>query len=270
MLVLLMGVVRTLIAMENNPMRLPLKTSVESDQSVRRILIIDDDVELCELITEFLEPENFRVESVHSGTKGLELALNQNFDLIVLDVMLPGTRGFEVLQRLRVDSRVPVIMLTARGQDVDRILGLEIGADDYLPKPFNPRELAARIHAVLRRTAQPASAPSVSPAEPMRLGDIDFDTGSRTVLRSNTEIELTSAEFDLLGVFLHSAGVVIARDDLAHQVLGRDLAPFDRSIDVHVSNLRRKLGPLPDGKERIKAVRSVGYLYSLPEQVRKK
>jgi two-component system, OmpR family, response regulator CpxR len=270
MLDLLMGVVRTFMAMENNHMRLPHKASVETEQPVRRILMIDDDVELCELITEFLQPENFHVDSVHSGTKGLEMALSQNFDLIVLDVMLPGTRGFEVLQRLRVNSRVPVIMLTARGQDVDRILGLEIGADDYLPKPFNPRELAARIHAILRRTAPPASPPLPSPVEHLRLGDIEFDSGSRTVLCSKMEVELTSAEFDLLGVFLHSAGLVINRDDLARQVLGRDLAPFDRSIDVHVSNLRRKLGPLPDGKERIKAVRSVGYLYALPELVRKK
>jgi DNA-binding response OmpR family regulator len=266
-----MGVVRNHLAMENSFMRLPQKPSVESDQPIRRILIIDDDVELCELISEFLQPENFLVESVHSGTKGLEVALNGNFDLIVLDVMLPGTRGFEVLQRIRVNSRVPVVMLTARGQDVDRILGLEIGADDYLPKPFNPRELAARIHAVLRRTSPQPTIPAPShPAEHVRLGDIDFDSGSRTVLRSKAEIDLTSAEFDLLGVFLHSAGVVIGREDLARQVLGRDLAPFDRSIDVHVSNLRRKLGPLPDGKERIKAIRSVGYLYALPEQSRKK
>jgi two-component system, OmpR family, response regulator CpxR len=271
MLSLIMDVVRNQIAMENSHMRSPQKPSVENDQSTRRILIIDDDVELCELIGEFLEPENFLVESVHSGTKGLELALNQDFDLIVLDVMLPGTRGFEVLQRLRVSSRVPVIMLTARGQDVDRILGLEIGADDYLPKPFNPRELAARIHAVLRRAAPQATVPvSSSAVEHVRLGDIDFDAGSRTVLRSKAEIDLTSAEFDLLSVFLHSAGVVIDREDLARQVLGRDLAPFDRSIDVHVSNLRRKLGPLPDGKERIKAIRSVGYLYSLSEHGRKK
>ena len=179
--------------------------------------------------------------------------------------------GFEVLQRLRANSRVPVIMLTARGQELDRILGLEIGADDYLPKPFNPRELAARIHAVLRRTS--GSAVSSAPAtitERLSLGDIELDSSSRTVLRSNHEMELTSAEFDLLGVFLRSAGVVLGREDLARQVLGRDLAPFDRSIDVHVSNLRRKLGPLPDGKERIKAIRSVGYLYAVSDQPGKK
>jgi two-component system, OmpR family, response regulator CpxR len=267
-----MGVARTSLAMENSFMRSPRKSSVEPDQPIRRLLIIDDDVELCELITEFLEPDNFEVTSVHSGTKGLEVALNHTFDLIVLDVMLPGTRGFEVLQRIRHSSRVPVIMLTARGQEVDRILGLEIGADDYLPKPFNPRELAARIQAVLRRTASSSPAPATPPptAEQLHLGDIELDPGSRTVLRAKGEVELTSAEFDLLGAFLRSPGIVIGREELARQVLGRDLAPFDRSIDVHVSNLRRKLGPLPDGKERIKAIRSVGYLYSVSEANRKK
>ena len=257
--------------MQNSPSRGLRKPSADADHPARRILIIDDDVELCELIAEFLEPDNFQIEAVHSGTKGLEMALHQNFDLIVLDVMLPGTRGFDVLQRIRVNSRVPVIMLTARGEDVDRILGLEIGADDYVPKPFNPRELAARIHAVLRRTVPPVPLSAVAvPAEPLRLGDIDFDPGSRTVRRCNKEIELTTAEFDLLGVFLRSPAVVISREDLGRQVLGRELTPFDRSIDVHVSNLRKKLGVLPDGKERIKAIRSVGYLYAISDAPVKK
>ncbi len=257
--------------MQNSPSRGLRKPSVDAGHPARRILIIDDDVELCELIAEFLEPENFQIEAVHSGTKGLELALNQNFDLIVLDVMLPGTRGFDVLQRIRVNSRVPVIMLTARGEDVDRILGLEIGADDYVPKPFNPRELAARIHAVLRRTVSPAPLSDVAVStEPLHLGDIDFDPGSRTVRRCNKEIELTTAEFDLLGVFLRSPALVISREDLGRQVLGRELTPFDRSIDVHVSNLRKKLGALPDGKERIKAIRSVGYLYAISDAPVKK
>jgi two-component system response regulator CpxR len=256
--------------MENTAMRASRKSSAETDSCARRILIIDDDVELCELIAEYLAPEDFHIEAVHSGTKGLELALSQKFDLIVLDVMLPGTRGFEVLQRIRANSRVPVIMLTARGEEVDRILGLEIGADDYLPKPFNPRELAARMQAVLRRTSAAASSqlPAAVP-ENLHLGDIALDSGARTVLRANRDVELTSVEFDLLCVFLRSAGVVLERDDLARRILGRDLAPFDRSIDVHVSNLRRKLGPLPDGKERIKAIRSVGYLYAISESRKK-
>jgi two-component system response regulator CpxR len=179
--------------------------------------------------------------------------------------MLPGSRGFEVLQKLRAKSRVPVIMLTARGDEVDRILGLEIGADDYLPKPFNPRELAARIQAVLRRTAA-AVAPESSSPQAIRLGDLEFIRGSRSVLRNSKPVELTSVEFDLLGVFLASPGKVLQREELAREVLGRDLTAFDRSIDVHVSNLRRKLGPLPSGLERIKAVRGAGYLYVLPEK----
>jgi two-component system response regulator CpxR len=244
------------------------KPALDGDPIARRILIIDDDVELCELLTEYLVPEGFQVDAVHSGTQGIERALSNNYALLVLDVMLPGTRGFDVLQQIRTKSRVPVIMLTARGDEVDRILGLEIGADDYMPKPFNPRELAARIHAVLRRTST-ASEPAAS-NEPLRLADIELDPGARSAKRDSREIDLTSVEFDLLNIFLRSAGTVLQREDLARQVLGRDLAPFDRSIDVHVSNLRKKLGPLPDGSDRIKAVRSVGYLYVLVEKAKAK
>ncbi len=243
-----------------------LKKATPADASASpRILIIDDDVELCELITEFLQPEGYRVDSVHSGTLGLERALAENYSLLILDVMLPGSRGFEVLQKLRAKSRVPVIMLTARGDEVDRILGLEIGADDYLPKPFNPRELAARIQAVLRRTSTGA-APEATSSQSLQLGDIEFNPGSRSVRRNSRTVELTSVEFDLLGVFLRSPGRVLQREELTREVLGRDLTAFDRSIDVHVSNLRRKLGPLPNGHERIKAVRGAGYLYALPEK----
>lgn len=230
-----------------------------------RILIIDDDVELCELITEFLQPEGFQVDTIHSGTLGLEKALQEDYALLILDVMLPGSRGFEVLQRLRAKSRVPVIMLTARGDEVDRILGLEIGADDYLPKPFNPRELAARIQAVLRRSAVPFS-PNSHATQPISVGDVEMSPGSRSVLRCSQAVELTSVEFELLGLFLRSPGQILSREELAHKVLGRELAAFDRSIDVHVSNLRRKLGPLPGGLERIKAVRGAGYLYVHPEK----
>jgi DNA-binding response OmpR family regulator len=253
------------------PLRKPAN---DGDSNARRILIIDDDVELCELLTEYLVPEGFQVDAVHSGTQGIERALSNNYALLVLDVMLPGTRGFDVLQQIRTKSRVPVIMLTARGDEVDRILGLEIGADDYMPKPFNPRELAARIHAVLRRTSTASTASTASePAasnEPLRLADIELDPGARSAKRDSREIDLTSVEFDLLNIFLRSAGTVLQREELAHQVLGRDLAPFDRSIDVHVSNLRKKLGPLPDGSDRIKAVRSVGYLYVLAEKAKAK
>ena len=248
------------------------KPSAEADSAARRILIIDDDVELCELLTEYLVPEGFQVDAVHSGTQAVEKAFSSNYSLLVLDVMLPGARGFDVLQEIRTKSRVPVIMLTARGDEVDRILGLEIGADDYMPKPFNPRELAARIQAVLRRIAAADStvADTVPANEPLHMGDIELDPGARSVKRASQDIELTSVEFDLLSIFLRSAGSVLQREELARQILGRDLAPFDRSIDVHVSNLRKKLGPFPDGSDRIKAIRSVGYLYVLSEKPKAK
>ena len=241
------------------------KSSSSANPLVRRLLIIDDDAELCELLAEYLQPEGFQVDAVYTGTEAVERALTGNYALLVLDVMLPGLRGFDVLQKIRATSRVPVIMLTARGEDVDRILGLEIGADDYLPKPFNPRELAARIHAVLRRTdeAKTRGAPSVG-EELVCVGDLELSPASRVVRRNNHELDLTSVEFDLLKLFLSSPGVVFQREYLAHSVLGRDLTPFDRSIDVHVSNLRRKLGSAPDGGERIKAIRGAGYLYAPP------
>jgi len=239
--------------------------------TAQHILIIDDDVELCELVAEYLKPEGFEVDAVHSGTLAVEKALSRQYSLLVLDVMLPGVRGFEVLQKIRAQSRVPVIMLTARGDEVDRILGLEFGADDYLPKPFNPRELTARVRAVLRRGAATLSLPSVSSAEPLiRVGDIELDPGGRSVRRNHRPVELTAVEFDLLRLFLQSPGVVLEREQLSREILGRDLTAFDRSMDVHVSNLRRKLGPNPDTSERIKAIRSVGYLYTVAANPRVK
>ena len=241
------------------------KPSSSSNPLARRLLIIDDDAELCELLAEYLQPEGFQVDAVHTGTEAVERALTGHYALLVLDVMLPGLRGFDVLQKIRATSRVPVIMLTARGEDVDRILGLEIGADDYLPKPFNPRELAARIQAVLRRTDEARTRGAVSAGEELVcVGDLELSPASRVVRRNNHEVDLTAVEFDLLKLFLSSPGVVLEREYLAHSVLGRNLTPFDRSIDVHVSNLRRKLGWAPDGGERIKAVRGSGYLYSPP------
>ena len=241
------------------------KSSSSVNPFTRRLLIIDDDAELCELLAEYLQPEGFQVDAVHTGTEAVEKALTENYALLVLDVMLPGLRGFDVLQKIRATSRIPVIMLTARGEDVDRILGLEIGADDYLPKPFNPRELAARIQAVLRRSGEAKARDVVSAVEELvRIGDIELSPASRVVRRSNHELDLTAVEFDLLKLFLSSPGVVLEREYLAHSVLGRNLTPFDRSIDVHVSNLRRKLGLAPDGGERIKAVRGAGYLYAPP------
>ena len=226
------------------------------------VLIIDDDVELCELISEYLETEGFGVEAVNDGANAVEKAVSGFYRLIILDVMLPGVNGFEVLRRIRAQSQIPVLMLTARGEEVDRIVGLEVGADDYLPKPFNPRELVARIRAILRRTHSDGSP--VTPPQPksLSLGDIDLDTGTRMVHRAGQALELTTVEFELLEVFLRAPGSVMKREELVERVLGRTFSPFDRSIDMHVSNLRKKLGPNKDGSERIKSIRSVGYLYS--------
>lgn len=230
----------------------------------KRILVVDDDVELCELLAEYLKPEGFQIEAAHNGTAGVERALNSEFALIILDVMLPGLKGYEVLRRIRARSATPVIMLTARGEDVDRILGLESGADDYVPKPFNHRELLARIQAVLRRSLPPSDDPTHHRLEHIAVGDVELDEGSRAARCGNRSVELTSVEFALLACFLKAPGRVIGREELVKSVLGRELSPLDRSIDVHVSNLRRKLGPAPGGGERIKAIRGIGYVFVRP------
>jgi DNA-binding response OmpR family regulator len=228
-------------------------------QLMDNILIIDDDVALCELVTEYLAPLGFEIESVHRGDAGAERALAGKHSLVVLDVMLPGLNGFEVLRRIRASSKVPVLMLTARGDDVDRIVGLEIGADDYLPKPFNPRELTARIRAILRRTS-PDAAPVAG--KKLSAGDIELNSGTRTVARAGEQVELTAVEFDLLERLLRAAGQIVTREELSKEVLGRSSSPFDRSIDMHISNLRKKLGHHFGATERIKTVRGVGYIYA--------
>jgi DNA-binding response OmpR family regulator len=233
--------------------------SFETD--VDQILIIDDDVALCELVTEYLEPLGFQIESVHRGDVGAERALAGEHALVVLDVMLAGLNGFEVLRRIRADSKVPVLMLTARGDDVDRIVGLEIGADDYLPKPFNPRELTARIRAILRRTSLEAPADQ-TPPKTLSVGDVELDSGTRAVSRAGQNVELTAVEFDLLEKLLRAAGRIVTREELSKEVLGRSSSPFDRSIDMHISNLRKKLGHQLGATERIKTVRGVGYIYA--------
>jgi two-component system, OmpR family, response regulator CpxR len=227
---------------------------------MERVLVIDDDVGLCELVQEYLGPEGYEVEAVHNGERGINRALTNDHSLVVLDVMLPGMNGFDVLRRIRSKSRIPVLMLTARGDDVDRIVGLEIGADDYLSKPFNPRELVARIRAILRRT-QPGELASGS-REAFVVGDIEMDTATRTVRRAGELIELTVVEYDLLEKLLRLAGQIAKREELVKEVLGRELSPFDRSIDMHVSNLRKKLGHQLNGFERIKTIRGVGYIYA--------
>jgi DNA-binding response OmpR family regulator len=226
--------------------------------SIDRILVIDDDVELCALVSEYLAGEGFRADCVHAGDLGLQRALKAEHVLVVLDVMLPGLNGFEVLRRLRASSRTPVLLLTARGEDVDRILGLELGADDYLPKPFNPRELVARIRAILRRTQSSGGAkPPI-----LQAGGIELDTATRIVRQAGVPVELTSVEFNLLEVLLRSAGQVVTRDQLAIAVLGRKFAPFDRSIDMHVSKVRKKLGDTGGAEDLIKTVRGSGYIFA--------
>lgn len=228
---------------------------------MEQILIIDDDAALCELVTEYLEPLGFQIESVHRGDAGAERAVAGAHSMVVLDVMLPGLNGFEVLRRIRAESKVPVLMLTARGDDVDRIVGLEIGADDYLPKPFNPRELVARIRAILRR-AKSGEPDGRTHAKILTVGDVQLDMGTRAVYRSGEVVDLTAVEFDLLEKLLRSAGRIITRGELSKEVLGRSVSPFDRSIDMHISNLRKKLGHQFGDIERIKTVRGVGYIYA--------
>ncbi len=230
-----------------------------TDLSMERVLVVDDDAELCQLVTRFLAREGFEIAWAPGGDVGVEQALGGNYCLIMLDVMMPETDGFEVLRRIRQKSRIPVLMLTARGDTQDRIRGLEMGADDYLPKPFDPAELVARIRAILRR-----ASPQRPPSAAIAIGDIEVDGGPRTVLRSGVPIDLTTVEFDLLAALMRVAGSTVKREDLVRSVLGREFSPFDRSIDTHVCNLRRKLGPLEDGGERIKGVRGAGYLYASP------
>jgi len=225
------------------------------------ILIIDDDIELCDLLNEFLQPEGFSITARHDGRTGLTAARSGEHDFVVLDVMLPGCNGFDLLRQLRQSSAIPVLMLTARGDEVDRIVGLEMGADDYLPKPFNPRELVARIRAIQRR-ADIEDHSRRAPLVKLTTDDIILDPGTRTVLQNALEIPLTAVEFSLLHALIKRIGQVVNREDLALEVLGRKLEMFDRSIDVHISSLRKKLGHHVNGIERIKTVRSVGYLYT--------
>jgi two-component system response regulator CpxR len=225
---------------------------------MERVLVVDDDAELCQLVTRYLVREGFEISWAPNGAAGVEQALADDYSLIMLDVMMPDMDGFEALRRIRQHSRTPVLMLTARGDTHDRIQGLEMGADDYLPKPFEPAELVARIHAILRRSAPQRVVPAA-----LAIGDIELDGGARTVRRGGAPVDLTTVEFDLLAALMRVAGSTVSREDLVRNVLGRDFSPFDRSIDTHVCNLRRKLGPLGEGGERIKGVRGAGYLYPM-------
>jgi two-component system response regulator CpxR len=235
--------------------------SPSAPSAVTRVLLVDDDAELAELVGEYLAREGFSLEAEVDGTRAIDRVAAGDHQLVVLDVMLPGVNGFDVLRSIRASSHIPVLMLTARGDEVDRIVGLELGADDYLSKPFNPRELVARIRAVLRRT-QPEARSAGERADRLTVDDVVVDLGRRLVRRGGVAVELTAVEFALLELLMRAAGTVVRRDDLARGALGRNLLPFDRSIDVHVSRVRKKLGPRADGGERITTLRAVGYLYT--------
>ena len=228
------------------------------------VLVIDDDVELCNLVSRFLVREGFQIDAVNGGAQGVEKALSGEYALVVLDVMMPEMSGFDVLRRIRAESPMPVLMLTARGDALDRVLGLEMGADDYLPKPFSPPELAARIRAILRRAKPVTTAAQLDATQTIAVGDIELDSGARVVRNGHQLVNLTTVEFDLLEVLMRAAGQVVNREKLTRDILGREFSPFDRSIDTHVCNLRKKIGPLEDGTDRIKGVRGIGYLYALP------
>ena len=219
-----------------------------------RILIIDDDRDLCTLLQDFLALEGLAADAVHDGLEAVDHCREHSYDAIVLDIMLPGLQGLDVLRRLRGFSDVPVLMLTARGEDTDRILGLELGADDYLPKPCNPRELAARLRAILRR----ARGAQGSDRSAIETGPVRIDPANRSATCSGQDLELTSAEFNLLALLAANAGTVVDKDTLSRQGLGRALSAYDRSIDVHVSKIRKKLAAR-GGEDLIVSVRGAGY-----------
>lgn len=225
---------------------------------MNRILLIDDDVELVALLREYLEQEGFVVGTAHDGERGVAEALSGQYALAVLDVMMPQLSGVEALRRIRAQSSLPVIMLTAKGDDLDRIIGLELGADDYVPKPCTPRELLARIRAILRRTEKP---PVEAPPTALHLPPLSLYPAQRLAEWHGHPLELTSTEFNLLEVLARNAGRTVSKDDLSRLALGRPLARFDRSVDVHMSSIRQKLGTMADGRSYIHTVYRQGYQY---------
>lgn len=225
-----------------------------------QILLVDDDVELCEMLVEYLCSEGFVMDVAYDGETGAQMASSGDYDVVVLDVMLPTLNGFDVLRRIRAELKTPVLMLTARGDDIDRIVGLEMGADDYLPKPCNPRELVARLRAILRRTKPPQLTHNVAhPWDILRVGNIEIHPESRKVFHSEKMLELTSTEYNILEVLMREAGHVITKEVLSERALSRKLTRYDRSIDMHVSNLRRKFGTDSNGQTLIQTVRGIGY-----------
>jgi two-component system response regulator CpxR len=236
------------------------------ETSNMKILIVDDDKKLCQLVADYLEPMGYDVEAAHNGAQGLQMILEGDYHAVILDVMMPQMDGFEVLKRLRKESDIPVLMLTARGEETDRIVGLEMGADDYLPKTFSSRELLARLRAVTRRySISESQTASATTDKALIFGSLEIEQNSRTVRLDTKTLNLTPIEYDLLTSLAGAAGRVLTRDQLLDAVAGRDYEVFDRSIDVHISSLRRKLGENPRNPRFIQTVRTAGYMFKDPE-----
>lgn len=229
---------------------------LDKEPDARRILLVDDDLQLCRMLAEYLQGEGFDVVTVHDGKAGVGAANAANIDVVVMDITMPVMDGFEALRQIRKVSDVPVLMLTARGDEVDRIVGLEIGADDYLPKPFNPRELVARLRAILRRV-QMTSRETGRIAQ----GPISIEPGSQSLFRNGEPVPVTATEFIIAELLLRSAGTVVSKEELTEKALGRRLTVYDRSLDTHMANLRKKLGAADDGSALIKTVRGQGYIF---------
>ena len=232
--------------------------------SPTRVLVVDDDVKLCHLIRDYLEPLGYEVAMAHNGPAGVELAARESFSALILDVMIPGYDGFQALRKIRGSSDVPVLMLTGRGEEADRIVGLELGADDYLPKTFSTRELLARLRAVIRRSALSAAAAAPKASDPVIVGPIAIDPEARKASVAGQLLILTAIEFDLLLALARSAGRIKSREQLLLEVAERNFDVFDRSIDVHISSIRRKLGDDPKAPRYIVTIRSAGYMLKRP------
>ncbi len=228
------------------------------------VLLVDDDKDLCALLQEFLEGDGFRVDAIHSGDEAIETLLNTDqYDTVVLDIMMPGISGLDVLKSVRAEKQTPILMLTGRGDDIDRIVGLELGADDYLPKPCNPRELGARIRAIIRRTQYLKTIPAASPSE---LHGIRLDTGARQATVNGKSVALTGAEFNALSYLMERVGQTISKQEMTQEVLKRPLEAYDRAMDVHVSRIRQKLSAA-GVTNVIQSVRGVGYqMLTVPQQ----
>ncbi len=224
-----------------------------------RILLVDDDIELTTMLAEYLQQEGFDVDAVHDGEAGIAAVATHTYQLVVLDIMMPRTSGIEALRRIRKQSDVPVLMLTARGDNIDRITGLELGADDYVPKPSSPGELVARIRAILRRTSATVSNGEANSARTLKAGALLLMCGTRQASWKGAPLDLTGTEFSLLEVLARNAGHLVSKEDISQQAFGRPLARFDRRIDVHISSIRQKLGLRQDGEPWITSVRGMGY-----------